>query len=179
MALRLSEMESNCGATMRALGSSGALLTRLINKTVCVSTGYPCLVTCSALPPPLPLSLSQRPRPHLRPDAAPSPPRRCGSIGACARRAGSSKSRRARAARRTMAIVDARPPPPPPSIPLPPPRATTLFHPAPSGWPLLPAGPVAQWIRHRPTEPGIAGSSPAGIIAAASLTVAAAPADQQ
>ena len=32
---------------------------------------------------------------------------------------------------------------------------------------LLPArsshGPVAQWIRHRPTEPGIAGSSPAGV----------------
>ena len=25
-------------------------------------------------------------------------------------------------------------------------------------------GPVAQWIRHRPTEPGIAGSSPAGFI---------------
>ena len=25
-------------------------------------------------------------------------------------------------------------------------------------------GPVAQWIRHRPTEPGIAGLSPAGII---------------
>ena len=24
-------------------------------------------------------------------------------------------------------------------------------------------GPVAQWIRHRPTEPGIAGSSPAGV----------------
>ena len=24
--------------------------------------------------------------------------------------------------------------------------------------------PVAQWIRHRPTEPGIAGSSPAGFI---------------
>ena len=30
---------------------------------------------------------------------------------------------------------------------------------------LLAAGPVAQWIRHRPTEPGIAGSSPAGVIA--------------
>ena len=28
----------------------------------------------------------------------------------------------------------------------------------------LPIGPVAQWIRHRPTEPGIAGSSPAGVI---------------
>ena len=28
-------------------------------------------------------------------------------------------------------------------------------------------GPVAQWIRHRPTEPGIAGSSPAGVILAA------------
>ena len=27
-----------------------------------------------------------------------------------------------------------------------------------------PHGPVAQWIRHRPTEPGIAGSSPAGVI---------------
>ena len=27
-----------------------------------------------------------------------------------------------------------------------------------------PSGPVAQWIRHRPTEPGIAGSSPAGVI---------------
>ena len=27
------------------------------------------------------------------------------------------------------------------------------------------SGPVAQWIRHRPTEPGIAGSSPAEIIA--------------
>ena len=25
-------------------------------------------------------------------------------------------------------------------------------------------GPVAQWIRHRPTEPGIAGSSPARVI---------------
>ena len=25
-------------------------------------------------------------------------------------------------------------------------------------------GPVAQWIRHRPTEPGIAGLSPAGVI---------------
>ena len=25
-------------------------------------------------------------------------------------------------------------------------------------------GPVAQWIRHRPTEPGMAGSSPAGVI---------------
>ena len=25
-------------------------------------------------------------------------------------------------------------------------------------------GPVAQWIRHRPTEPGIAGSSPAEVI---------------
>ena len=28
----------------------------------------------------------------------------------------------------------------------------------------LSSGPVAQWIRHRPTEPGIAGSSPAGVI---------------
>ena len=27
-------------------------------------------------------------------------------------------------------------------------------------------GPVAQWIRHRPAEPGIAGSSPAGVIVA-------------
>ena len=27
-----------------------------------------------------------------------------------------------------------------------------------------PQGPVAQWIRHRPTEPGIAGSSPVGVI---------------
>ena len=27
-----------------------------------------------------------------------------------------------------------------------------------------PEGPVAQWIRHRPTEPGIAGSSPAGVM---------------
>ena len=26
------------------------------------------------------------------------------------------------------------------------------------------SGPVAQWIRHRPTEPGIPGSSPAGVI---------------
>ena len=25
-------------------------------------------------------------------------------------------------------------------------------------------GPVAQWIRHRPTEPGVAGPSPAGVI---------------
>ena len=25
-------------------------------------------------------------------------------------------------------------------------------------------GPVAQWIRHRPTEPGIVGSSPTGVI---------------
>ena len=24
-------------------------------------------------------------------------------------------------------------------------------------------GPVAQWIRHRPTEPGIVGSSPTGV----------------
>ena len=30
----------------------------------------------------------------------------------------------------------------------------------------LTSGPVAQWIRHRPTEPGIAGSSPAGVICA-------------
>ena len=30
-------------------------------------------------------------------------------------------------------------------------------------------GPVAQWIRHRPTEPGIAGSSPAGVIFAAAV----------
>ena len=30
---------------------------------------------------------------------------------------------------------------------------------------LRPEGPVAQWIRHRPTEPGIAGSRPAGVIA--------------
>ena len=29
---------------------------------------------------------------------------------------------------------------------------------------LFTEGPVAQWIRHRPTEPGIAGSSPAGVI---------------
>ena len=29
---------------------------------------------------------------------------------------------------------------------------------------LISHGPVAQWIRHRPTEPGIAGSSPAGVI---------------
>ena len=28
----------------------------------------------------------------------------------------------------------------------------------------LPRGPVAQWIRHRPTEPGIVGSSPTRII---------------
>ena len=123
-------MESNCGATMRALGSSGALLTRLINKTVCVSTGYPCLVTSSALPPQLPLSLSQPPRPHLRHDAAPSPPRRCGSIGACARRAGSSKSRRARAARRTMAIMDARPPPPPTVYPTSTPSSHYAFSPS-------------------------------------------------
>ena len=27
-----------------------------------------------------------------------------------------------------------------------------------------PSGPVAQWIRHRPSEPGIAGSSPARVI---------------
>ena len=31
----------------------------------------------------------------------------------------------------------------------------------------LASGLVAQWIRHRPTEPGIAGSSPAGVIALA------------
>ena len=31
-------------------------------------------------------------------------------------------------------------------------------------------GPVAQWIRHRPTEPGIAGSSPAGVILLRSST---------
>ena len=29
--------------------------------------------------------------------------------------------------------------------------------------PLETSGPVAQWIRHRPTEPGIASSSPAGV----------------
>ena len=29
---------------------------------------------------------------------------------------------------------------------------------------LQPRGPVAQWIRHRPTEPGIVGSSPTGVI---------------
>ena len=29
---------------------------------------------------------------------------------------------------------------------------------------IIARGPVAQWIRHRPTEPGIAGSSPAGVI---------------
>ena len=28
------------------------------------------------------------------------------------------------------------------------------------------SGPVAQWIRHRPTEPGISGSTPAGVICA-------------
>ena len=28
----------------------------------------------------------------------------------------------------------------------------------------MPSGPVAQWIRHRPTEPGIVGSSPTRII---------------
>jgi hypothetical protein len=41
----------------------------------------------------------------------------------------------------------------------------------------LPSGPVAQWIRHRPTEPGIAGSSPAGVILAvgASVRVQATP----
>ena len=34
-------------------------------------------------------------------------------------------------------------------------------------------GPVAQWIRHRPTEPGIAGSSPVGVICCcAHITVA-------
>ena len=27
-----------------------------------------------------------------------------------------------------------------------------------------PTGPVAQWIRHRPTEPGIVGSSPTGVM---------------
>ena len=31
-------------------------------------------------------------------------------------------------------------------------------------WLIKSQGPVAQWIRHRPTEPGIAGSSPAGVI---------------
>ena len=31
-------------------------------------------------------------------------------------------------------------------------------------WPMSSSGPVAQWIRHRPTEPGIAGSRPAGVI---------------
>ena len=29
---------------------------------------------------------------------------------------------------------------------------------------LFPTGPVAQWIRRRPTEPGIVGSSPTGVI---------------
>ena len=38
--------------------------------------------------------------------------------------------------------------------------ATTIL----CGRETLAAGPVAQWIRHRPTEPGIAGSSPAGVI---------------
>ena len=33
-----------------------------------------------------------------------------------------------------------------------------------SNFKIMPVGPVAQWIRHRPTEPGIAGSSPAGVI---------------
>ena len=28
----------------------------------------------------------------------------------------------------------------------------------------MPSGPVAQWIRHRPTEPGIVGSGPTRII---------------
>ena len=31
-------------------------------------------------------------------------------------------------------------------------------------------GPVAQWIRHRPTEPGIAGSKSAGVIVLSSPT---------
>ena len=35
------------------------------------------------------------------------------------------------------------------------------------------SGPVAQWIRHRPTEPGIAGSSPAGVILPTHLAVLA------
>ena len=34
---------------------------------------------------------------------------------------------------------------------------------------LLTVGPVAQWIRHRPTEPGIVGSSPTGVSDATAL----------
>ena len=33
------------------------------------------------------------------------------------------------------------------------------------------AGPVAQWIRHRPTEPGIVGSSPTGVTVGSSSSV--------
>ena len=33
------------------------------------------------------------------------------------------------------------------------------------------SAPVAQWIRHRPTEPGIAGSSPAGVLLPADLAL--------
>ena len=40
-------------------------------------------------------------------------------------------------------------------------------------WKSLSDGPVAQWIRHRPTEPGIAGSSPAGVIFARLCCLAA------
>ena len=34
---------------------------------------------------------------------------------------------------------------------------------------ILCRGPVAQWIRHRPTEPGIVGSSPTGVMCSPSL----------
>ena len=39
------------------------------------------------------------------------------------------------------------------------------IHVFPISWtaPVQISGPVAQWIRHRPTEPGIAGSSPARV----------------
>ena len=36
-------------------------------------------------------------------------------------------------------------------------------------------GRVAQWIRHRPTEPGIAGSSPAGVNGFVSTSIVTMP----
>ena len=41
-------------------------------------------------------------------------------------------------------------------------QSTPCFFPVSWTAPLQISGPVAQWIRHRPTEPRIAGSSPAG-----------------
>ena len=53
-------------------------------------------------------------------------------------------------------------------------RATyiaTIFRGAQSGDSTCSAGPVTQWIRHRPTEPGIVGSSPTGVTNGSSCSV--------